>query len=371
MLKNKKVIIIILSILILLAIGATVYFLWFRGGARPAVEEKPIQKLSTEKMMGVKYLPGSNKIRFLSLGSLTIKEFDLNSKQTTELSKIPLDLVRSIIWSPDEEKAILKVENNRALLSQRGYLLDQEAPDGTITTWSFDIKNQNLVELSRGIGGIDWLDNDKIIYYFSQVLINPEIEGEGSSSLSQADFDGRNFQKIMDLETSKFYNSEISLSPDKKQALLSPEIEGIGKNSIYLVDLTNKTTTEISENGLTVLGSWSSGGRSIFLYQADEKNPENQNSEIWLVNKAGVEKKKLGLKAAYPLVITDKQDKYIYLASTYNNKPAVFQVNSGSLEKKIIADIDQEPGLNNITEIGLLNEGIFVVADGIIYAIQI
>lgn len=369
--KKKKIIIFVLPILTALVIGLVWYF-WQMGSKRINTEEKPIQKLSKEKAFGVKVLEEQKKIRFLSLESLTLKELNLENGGVIDISQKSLSLVTDIIWSPNGERVILKVENNSAIHRQNKTFFDPDASEGALTTWSYDLKGQTLKELPREIGGVTWLNDERIIYYYSQALAKPEVDLEQvSSSLAEADFDGKNFQKIMDLDTSKFYNAEVLLSPDKKQALLFPEIEGIGKNSIYLIDLTNKTTTEISEGGLTVLGSWSSGGRNIFLYQVDEKNPENQNSEIWLVNKAGVEKKKLGLKAAYPLVITDNKDKYIYLASTYNNKPVIFQVNSGSLEKKIIADTDKEPGLNNITEIGLINEGIFVVADGIIYAINI
>jgi len=81
-----------------------------------------------------------------------------------------LDLIKEAI---DESpgKNILKVENNRALLSQQGYLLDAGAPDGTITTWSFDLLSGSLIELPREIGGIDWLDNNTIIYYYSKIAV--------------------------------------------------------------------------------------------------------------------------------------------------------------------------------------------------------
>ncbi|TSC91478.1 MAG: hypothetical protein CEN92_258 [Candidatus Berkelbacteria bacterium Licking1014_96] len=372
MLKNKKVIIILIIILSILAAAAIVYFLWFKKVPPAIIEEKPIQKLTDEKIMGAKFLSKNNKIRFLSLDSFTLKELDLNSKQVVELTKIPLYLVKNIIWSPEGNKVILKVENNRALLSQEGYLLDKNVPDGTITTWSFNLLSGDLIELPLEIVGIDWLNEDKIIYYYSRASINPEIDpGQAGSSLSESDSDGSNYQKIMDLDGSKLYNPKVSLSPDKNKVILSPEIEGVGKNSIYIVDLKSKKVGEISENNLTVFGSWSTNGKNIFLYQVNPESSENQIYDLWYANYEGVEKKALSLSAQYPLVITDDKDKYIYLASTYNNKPAIFQINSGSLEKKIIADADREPELNNITELGLINDGIFVVADEIIYAIKI
>jgi len=372
MLKNKKVIIVLIIILLILAAAAIVYFLWFKKEPVITIEDKPIQKLFEEKVQGIKYLNKENKIRFLSLESSTFKEFDLNSKQLTELSKIPLYLVKSIIWSPEGKKVILKVENNRALLSQEGYLLDNSAPDGTITTWLFDLSSERLTELPLEIVGIDWLSEDKIIYYYSRASINPEIDpGQAGSSLSESDPDGSNYQKIMDLDESKLYNSQVILSPNKNMAILNPETEGIGKNNIYLVDLKTKKIKDINEGELTIAGSWSTKEDNIFLYQADKDDPGSQLHNIWSANKEGINKKNLQLKTAYPLVITDKDDKFIYLASTYNNNQAIYQVNSGSLEKKIIADTDKEPWLNKITEIGLLNDGIFVVADGKIYSIAL
>ena len=369
MLKNKKFIIILIIVLLILAITTIVYFVWFKKMPETSIEDKPIQKLTDEKIMGAKFLSESNKIRFLSLDSFTLKELDLNSKQIIELTKTPLYLVKNIIWSPDSQKVILKVENNRALLSQEGYLLDKKAADGTITTWSFDLSSNNLIELPLEVGEVGWLNNDKIIYYYSKELAESD-SNDNNAFLTQANYDGSNYQKIMDLDGNKLYNPKLSLSPDKDKIILSPEAEGIGNNSIFIVDIKTKTINEISEDGLTVLGSWSEGGKNIFLYQTNQESPDSQIYELWFANKEGVDKKKLGLSTAYPLVITDNKDKNIYLVSTYNNRPAVFQVNSGSLEKKIIAGADNESTLNNITQIGLLNNNIFIVADEIIYSIK-
>lgn len=369
--KNKKIIIIISVILIIIGVVILIYFLWLK--KQPEVfEEKIVQKLTEEKVQGVKFIAEENKLRFLSLKSNTFKELNFEDNKLSELSKIPMYLVQNIIWSPDGKKAILKVENNQSLLSQEGYLLDKNAPDGTITTWSFNLISGDLIELSRGIVGIDWLNENKIIYYYSKIAIDSDIEPEqAGTALVEANFDGSNYQKIMDLDVSKFYNPKLVLAPDKNQAILSPEAEGVGKNYIYIVDLKSKTIKNITEGELTVLGSWSSNGKNIFLYQADTKTPDSQLYDLWYANDKGVDKKKLGVTAAYPLAITDSEDKYIYIASVNDNNQVIYQINSGSLEKKIITDSAKEKDLINITEIGLLQNNIFVVANDYLYLIKI
>lgn len=364
--KNKKIIIIVAAFLLVVAL-VLFYFLWWQKKPAPLIEEKTINKLSEERVSGVKVL--SDKIRFLNLDSSTLKELDLKTKQSSEISKIPLFLVQNMIWSPDGNKVILKVNNNTALLSQQGYLLDKNAPDNTLTTWSFDLQTQELIELPREIGGIDWFDNQKIIYYYSKALSNPETAaGTTNSSLNEANYRGENYKKIIDLEENKFFNSEVRLSPDKNRVILFPEVEGTGNNNIYICDLKNTSISKITENQLTAAASWSTKGDNIFLYQITETQDK---FDLWYANKEGVEKKNLQIKAAYPLIITSSDDKYIYATSDYKDNQVIYQINAGSLEKKIIVDSTQEKDLNNITEIGLLPNGLYVVSNDNLFFIKL
>lgn len=371
MLKNKRIII-FLALLILAGIVILIYFLWFKKEIQTQKEEKPVEKIFDQKAKDIKYLARENKIRFLSPESLTIEELDLNSKQVNELSKIPLSLTQKLIWSPDGNKIILKVLNNRTLLSQQGYLLDDKVDDGVITNWLFDLKTENLVELPLEIKGVDWLNNDKIIYYYSKSLEDSDLNpGQINSSLSKSDPDGSNFQKIMDLNANQFYGSSVVLSPDKKEVMLSPEIEGVGKNSIYLINLDSKNIKNITEGGLTIGGSWSTTGKNIFLFQyLEQTNDNNPESGLWYANFEGVDKKKINLEILYGLAVTSPDDNFIYTVSAGNNQ-SVYQINSGSLEKKIIAGSSQNKDLINISEIGLLNNDLYVVANEYLYKIKI
>ncbi|MCX6811556.1 MAG: hypothetical protein NT039_02605 [Candidatus Berkelbacteria bacterium] len=371
--KNKKFIIFILIVIVLVAIVFLIYYFWSKSKKTP-IEEKTITKITEEKAKGINYIEKENKIRFLSLNSFTFKELDLKTNKLSNLNYIPMYLVQDIIWSPNSKRIILKVKNNRAILSQQGYLLDKNAPDDTITTWSFDLENQSLLELPREIGGVEWLNDERIIYYYSKSFVNIDISKELSgSSLNESNFEGKDYKKIIDLDNNKFFGSQVHLSPDKSQAILFPETEGVGNNYSYIIDLKTKAIKNITEDKLTAAASWSTSGKNIFLYQIIKgENETNQKFDVWFANKEGVNKKKIDSKSLYGLVITNKDDSYIYIASfDKDNNQIIYQINSGSLDKKIIIDSTKEKDLVNITEIGLLQNNIYAVANDYLYLIKI
>lgn len=371
--KNKKFIIFILIVIVLVGVAFLIYYLYSKS-QQPPTEGKTITQLTSEKVQGIKYLEEENKLRFLSLNSSTFKELNLGTSKISDLSNMRMDLMEDIIWSPNGKKVILKVQNNQTILSQEGNLVDKNAPENTITTWSFDLDDGSLVELPREIGGVGWLSDDKIIYYYSRSLSDVNVSKESSgSSLNESDHNGKNIKKIIDLDNDKFYASQVYLSPDKSQAILFPDTEGIGNNYSYIINLKTKAIINITENKLTPALSWSTSGKNIFLYQIPGQEMEaNQKFDLWMANKEGVNKKKIGALSLYGLAITNKDDSYIYVASfDNNNNQFIYQINSGSLEKKIIVDTTKETNLADISEIGLLQNNLYTVASDYLYLIKL
>jgi len=380
MLKNKKIIIIILVILLLIVLGLILYFFVYQKEKTPIISEKSVSKLTNKKIKYVKVLQDGRTIRFNDIETELFKELNLENGAEKTLSNIPLAEDLEVTWSPNGEKVIIKISNNRALLGQLGYFLDNEAPDNFITTWVLDFNTSKLQQLSKSIGGIDWLSDDKIIYYFSDALDYPESTESFDSSLVEADWNGKNYQKISDLNTEDFYNAKIVVSPNKHKVIIYPEVEGFGDNNFYIYDLDEKSLQKITEDGLTPSAAWSSKGEHILFYKVDNNG---ENPILWLANQNGVEKKNTKLLSPYGLAITSPDDKYVYAVVPKNNKielnnfgertgdDLIYEINSGSLDKTIIFDTSNHEEIDTITEIGLLGEDIFIVSNNNIYRIKI
>lgn len=273
-------------------------------------------------------------------------QMDLASHSVERISEI-MDTPDDVFWSPDKQKAILKVIYHKDIFEKYGSLFkDYSLADQTITFWLYDFTTKELQRLGLNIISLNWDVMAKKIVYIYQ---NPD---SSQREIYISDPDGSNQKKVIDALMNYYrlfyYNSEnqflifavnvgteevinqkvYTLNQEGNLKEIVPEAQSgsifvsddgrkltyLQNQSLYWFDLGSGKITLFDKKIKRTLASWMTDIQLIVF-----EPPEKATSDlIYLVNTQTKEKKRLKYKGATieaQTVMISPDNKTLYFTS--------------------------------------------------------
>ncbi|MFA4930240.1 MAG: hypothetical protein WC570_00010 [Patescibacteria group bacterium] len=308
------------------------------------------------------YNPTTNQIFFINSPDNYLTALDLETNQKEILEDKSWYGVEEIIFSPDHNRAILKVRNDNITFSGGYFKTDLEDPAQTrqssptsvfyqptipndfTTTWVFDRLNKQYHYLDQNIKNTNWINNDTIVYEYSN--FNNDAYGNPdfvlNNSINLAHFDGTAWQSVYNLANTNLGLSKIIPSPtNPDQIMLLPVPFETGteiKTTAHLLNLKTQEVIQITPNGIAE-ASWSPDGQHILFAKLD---PEHNNQPtLWITDLSGTNQYSLEINtlvskttwldnvnivAAVPIVPTAIPANY-YRQPDFPTLDALYQIN--------------------------------------------
>lgn len=244
--RNKYYIFIIVVILIVAAIVTILL----------VQKKKPINMvpLSDQQMLFPVFKQEGKIVFFSNKREAAFYEFIVDEAKVNQISQM-IDTPDKVIWSPDRQKAILKVTYNKTLFERYDSVYaNTSLADGQVVFWLYDFETQKLNFYNPLMYDIIWLNNDKIVY----VYYNEEI---GENELYSADPDGADPQKINfpAQEIKNIFYLDLE-SPKMLFGIDSSREGGPETVDVYFTDDFNNLTLLASEVELNAVYTSSDGG---------------------------------------------------------------------------------------------------------------
>lgn len=276
-LKNKKIL--ILCLIVLIGLGVAIYFyvrkpaptpvspptLEFPGaGIQPEIKtEKEIIGLE-EKLFQITDFPvvspslnkEENKILFYKRDGGDLYSSDFNGQNQEKVSNLTIIGLFEAIWSPSRDRAAV-------------FYLDQDILKGFVQAG-----NSNLSVLPQNIKGFSWSPDGKSIIYGSSrgaVL-----------DLIVADSAGKSPRTIF---STPILDAQINWASGDKIGLLTAP-SGLVPGHLFSLSRASGSLNKIKSNIFGLLANWSPNGTKIMISSTD---PSGQNPELNLYDFSGKE----------------------------------------------------------------------------------
>ncbi|MBU0648373.1 hypothetical protein KJ855_04305 [Patescibacteria group bacterium] len=254
----------------------------------------------------------NNEIIYLDNTNNYPTKYNLITQTTEIIEENSWFGVNQIIYSPNKTKVILKVTNNNLAFSGGFFKTDPSdpqkttasspvsvfyrpgTPDGQTTIWSYDFTSKQYYQLSDFTKNIAWLDDNNIIYEYSNFTTdsfgNPDFIP--ANSINTALFTGQDWREIYNLINSPLTLSEIIPSPtDPNLVLLLPQPFETGqeiKTAIHLLNIQEKNVTILTEPG-SFQASWSPDGNQILFAHLDNQNNNTPTLQIYNIQNQNIQ----------------------------------------------------------------------------------
>lgn len=179
-----------------------------------------------------------------------IEELNLTTNQTQTIAKIDAEMVFSILWSPQNNKAIINLGTKDYSIDKFVYFsLDKK------TFNSLDDKTTDFAWSSAG---------DKIAFV---------VNDEDSSSINIANFDGSN-NKIIYKSAESLQDNDITLiwSKDDSKIGVSISPTDVGASTNFVINLKDLTQAKLNEQANGPINEWSSNSDKMTLQIINETN---------------------------------------------------------------------------------------------------
>ena len=243
-------------------------------------KQSALKKTSLSGTIEFEKISQDELVYYLDNDDVGLKTYNFQTNQKKDLYKKPLGHVLTLEWSHDIKKTLTKVEVS-PIGKYRGILHTPSIDTDQPIFWLIDVVSNIATPLDKNIISADWLSEDKIIYIYNN---------SGKYSLNQADPDGANWQKLVDLD--KEFTG-LKVSPDGKKVALFPQL------SIYDV-----ATKKISAAQISTVSDvqWSPDSQQIAVFTSDKtqiyniaknqaaalKEKIDSNKFIWLSNEEAI-----------------------------------------------------------------------------------
>lgn len=337
---NKVSLMAITLIIVVLLIGFIIYWLFKPFNKRDDTQDIPEVLASMEKFADTEMIyPAIDKdnknLFYFNISEnkdLAFYSVDLKTKVEQQLSD-PMSVPENIIWSPNRNKAILKVVNNKYIFEKTNSVFkDNSLLDKQKTTWLVDFKTKSLSRLNLNIQNIDWFDNERIIY-------NLYDSANNLNAIFLANADGSNEEKIQEIE----YFEDVTLGPlSADEIYYFPNSYEFSGNNIYKINIKTKKPAEIiSDQSAGSLLTTPSGKKIIYqtIY------PKENKFILGIMNKDGSDKKQVNLETNINKIVLSEQEHYVVLSTQEENQTtdSFYKINLENLTKEKIQYISSIP----------------------------
>lgn len=182
------------------------------------------------------FLSADRKILFYSPAKIGFYSSDLKSQKIEPISDNNLSFIQNVNWSPDGQKAIMRVFNYKEEMKQDQHpFLVEDEPDEVLTTWFYDFSSKKTSRLDDNILSIVWVNENEIVYSY----FDPET---AKFDISLAKGDGSDYKKLITLED---LSVEEILGYDSKSNQIILVSGGDLNNQVKIVSPDSGKITEI------------------------------------------------------------------------------------------------------------------------------
>ena len=237
----------------------------------------------------VLFFNGTGMDFFDRQGNLFQATLQNNNGAISLVNKKQLDIpvkpgITKVLWPAKGQDFIVQFKDN----------------EGKMRFSYFKYETGQYTDLPEQITTLDWIpDGTKIVYVWVQ---------DGKASLSIADPDAKNYQKLADMWE---LDNELHMSPDGTQILYFQTNNSGANNFINSVSADGKIFKGLIKNGQNYGVLWSPDGQK-FLFT--KKDPNNQASQLWIYNLTSGEIRNLGIYSTIEKSVWDSASSFVYTA---------------------------------------------------------
>jgi hypothetical protein len=311
-----------------------------------------ITKLITQNVIYPSLSTDKQKLYFFS-NSDAAAFFSANSDGTSiQQISDKMDTPDEIIWSPNHQLAILKVNYNQYVFEKYGSVFKLPGTtDQTLTNWLYNFQTKKLSHLNNNIGNIVWLGDDKIMYQYLE-------EEKNSSYLATSHPDGTSTQNIIDLPN--IQNYDLSLL-DNNNIVLSAIPTDVSQYKIYILNLDTKKIEEQTKISASFSGYAFSNNILFNLYS------NNKSGNLTSFDIKDQEIKDLGVKAQADTLTTIDNNDFLFInIDKSNNYLAQYDLPGNKFTKIVKITQDNPHNLMYIT-----SKLIYFTSDNILYKAEL
>lgn len=359
----KKSIIIILVVVIAIGIGIGIYF-YLKSKKIVEVETSIEGKILETVMESPKFSADKKWVYFYSSQQTpAFYRTEISSKKTEQISSYLAD-IEEIKYSPDLSKVGFKVTYIKDRFEKYGSpFLEPKMDEGASRFWVYNFENKKLDYLNQNIISYTFSpDSKKIFYVF--------LGDEGKISINQADYNGNNYEKIIDWQ----YGEPALQVIDDGKILLAYSTEEYEKqgDGLYLLDTKNKKLSTLTDKDFSTFFSLSPNKKQIFNYMPLFEN-NKPKSAIWITDINAKDKfgyLKTDDELDYQNIIWSSDNKTIYLAGKPNGNDNFTKLYQYQIDEKKL-NLVFEGGESNFEAVEIDNSLLYYLLNSQLYAAKI
>lgn len=301
---NRRLIIII-AFIILLALGAGVFYAYSKQ-QQPAIVEENDKSLQLKRVLDEEVVSpvsghDNNSIWYFNYeGRLFKANADGSNLSEFPLPTLPGKYLRSALWP--------KIGGDLIVISG----------DDEISLSYYDSTAKTFINLAKNVQYVDWLPDGKRVVYIWKA-------DDGKSQLVMADADGTGYRAITDVFWSDLV---VKAGSDSKTVLMYRSNPAGDMNKIYSTNLETGEIVTLVEEGKNVAAKWLPVGNK-FLFERDSK--------IYLYNLDSKQTVDLKLNTILNKVVADGTGKVLY--ANLNGEFVKVDLSSNKIENYYKSDI--------------------------------
>lgn len=323
----KKIIIIAIAIIVLVASFVSGWLIWkSRKNNIAQIKTYSITNILNKEIIFPSFSAKENQFYYIDKKENYITTYNPQTKKEQKLLKLP-DSPHRIIWSPDNQQAIIKVVFDKEKFTEEmnNSASKEIVTNGEIINWLWDKKQNKLTYISKYIRNIAWSpDSKKIVYQYY-------IWKKNQNNIMIANPDGTGWQEIINLDGEEYGVSWL----DTEDILFYylPTDPNSGSN-LYKINIKNKEKSELISDFSVLDIKISPDGKKI-LYEIYENS---ENTSLGLINQDGLDKKKLGLQTSTGKTVWSLDSKIIFMALNVENNRSdtLYRIETNNDKKEIL-----------------------------------
>lgn len=301
----KKILVILIILLILVAGALVVYNLFIRepvspekesdagtssGGTGSSISDAEIKAVSQETVLNP--VIDGQKVKYYLKSNGNVFESDFDGSDKVRISSNVLQNLLKVLWSPDRDKVIAIFEDN-----------------GLLKKYFYDYNTGISVPLDRNVRHISWApEEDKIAYQY----YNAQTE---DNNISVANPDGSEWENVFQTRMSNL----IVEWPKSGQISIRTKPSGLSQSVVYTIETASDNFEKVIENyGLSAL--WSPTGDKLLF---SETNSQGEKLKLKIVDLPNQLVKELSIATLPEKCVWSQDNRTIFCAVPKNISESV------------------------------------------------
>jgi len=310
----------------------------------PDLKLKKISAISDEPVLAPVFVKEQSNIKYYSKKDGRVFQIEFDGSEKSTVSDKELLGLYNVFWSPEKNRVI-----------SRFFV------EGGLSYSSYDYSDRTGYSLGRNFENINWYNNQKILYTYKTA--------DGKRTLNIADFDGKNWIKLVDLN---FINTRFEPIPMTGLISFWNQGNGFEETALKTISILGKDEKIIFQGKFGADYLWSPDGNSILVSHLTERG--TSKIQLGVTNSKGGEYKNV----LAPTIVSkcvwsnDNQNVFCalpgnipeemvmpndYFANRFQTIDTFWKIDTKTGEKSRILELDEQKKLPQVDAIDpFLNE---------------